>query len=146
MNIFNLLFTYDGRINRAKFWIAVLAFVVISIVIVMLLFIPVLGWIAAALGYIAMLVAGVMVGIKRLHDRDKTGWWMLLFVGVPVVLGGVTAGMNFYLDEDVSTGGTLLSMLSLAISIWAFVELGCLRGTDGPNAYGPDPLNQTATT
>jgi uncharacterized membrane protein YhaH (DUF805 family) len=34
----------------------------------------------------------------------------------------------------------LFSLASLAISIWAFVELGCLRGTAGPNKYGPDPL------
>jgi uncharacterized membrane protein YhaH (DUF805 family) len=27
-----------------------------------------------------------------------------------------------------------------AIWLWAVLELGCLRGTEGPNAYGPDPL------
>ena len=34
----------------------------------------------------------------------------------------------------------VLSLASLAISIWAIVELGCLKGTTGPNMYGPDPL------
>jgi uncharacterized membrane protein YhaH (DUF805 family) len=34
----------------------------------------------------------------------------------------------------------LLSLVSLAISLWGFVELGCLRGTIGPNQYGPDPI------
>jgi len=33
-----------------------------------------------------------------------------------------------------------LSLLSFAISIWAIVVLGFLRGTRGPNRYGPDPL------
>jgi uncharacterized membrane protein YhaH (DUF805 family) len=27
----------------------------------------------------------------------------------------------------------------MAIGLWAFVELGCLRGTIGANAYGSDP-------
>jgi uncharacterized membrane protein YhaH (DUF805 family) len=26
------------------------------------------------------------------------------------------------------------------LGIWGFVELGCLRGTAGPNRFGPDPL------
>ena len=35
---------------------------------------------------------------------------------------------------------SLLSLISFAISIWAFVELYCLRGTAGDNRYRPDPL------
>jgi uncharacterized membrane protein YhaH (DUF805 family) len=148
MNIVELLFTYEGRINRAKFWLAVLAYIVVSIVIVMLVFIPVLGWLVAVLGYIAMLVSGVMVGIKRLHDRDKSGWWMLLFMGVPMVLGLGSAGSGIYLGFDGGHhgGGMLLSLVSFAISVWAFVELGCLRGTVGANTYGPDPLDRPAGT
>ena len=29
---------------------------------------------------------------------------------------------------------------ALVISVWLFVEIGFLRGTDGPNRFGPDPL------
>jgi len=31
-------------------------------------------------------------------------------------------------------------LFSLALWVWAIVELGFLRGTKGPNRYGPDPL------
>jgi glycine/D-amino acid oxidase-like deaminating enzyme len=37
MNFMNLLFSYQGRINRGKFWLAVLAYVIISIVLALLL-------------------------------------------------------------------------------------------------------------
>jgi uncharacterized membrane protein YhaH (DUF805 family) len=37
-----------------------------------------------------------------------------------------------------------LNILSLAITLWAFVELGFWRGTFGPNRYGPDPLDDAA--
>jgi uncharacterized membrane protein YhaH (DUF805 family) len=37
-------------------------------------------------------------------------------------------------------GGFILSLAAGIIAIWGFVELGCLRGTPGPNQYGPDPL------
>ena len=34
----------------------------------------------------------------------------------------------------------LLRLAALAIFAWAFVELACLRGTQGDNRYGVDPL------
>jgi uncharacterized membrane protein YhaH (DUF805 family) len=40
--------------------------------------------------------------------------------------------------------GFVLHLVSFAITVWAFVELGCLRGTVGPNRYGPDPLEPAA--
>jgi len=36
--------------------------------------------------------------------------------------------------------GFVLGLASFVISIWALVEIGFLRGTVGPNQYGPDPL------
>lgn len=137
-----LLFSYDGRINRGKFWLAVLAYVIISIILGFLLIIPFLGWLLAGIGYIAMIVSGVFVAIKRLHDRDKPGWWVAVFYVVPMILSGVGGYMSYQaiLADETSSAGTLLSLISLAISLWAFVELGCLRGTVGPNQYGPDPI------
>lgn len=38
----------------------------------------------------------------------------------------------------------IFGLASLAISIWALVELGFLRGTVGANRYGPDPLASPA--
>ena len=39
----------------------------------------------------------------------------------------------------------VLGVASFVISIWGLVELGFLRGTVGPNPYGPDPLQPLAT-
>jgi uncharacterized membrane protein YhaH (DUF805 family) len=36
--------------------------------------------------------------------------------------------------------GAIIWALGFAVLVWAFVELGCLRGTLGPNRFGPDPL------
>ena len=85
----------------------------------------------AGIVFIAMIVSGVAVGIKRLHDRDKSGWWLLAFYLVPALLDGVGRTMN---------SPVIFGLASLAVSIWAIVELGFLRGTTGPNQYGPDPL------
>jgi uncharacterized membrane protein YhaH (DUF805 family) len=52
----------------------------------------------------------IAVGIKRFHDRNKSGWWVLIAF-VPVIGG-----------------------------LWYLIECCFLRGTAGPNTYGPDPL------
>jgi uncharacterized membrane protein YhaH (DUF805 family) len=59
--------------------------------------------------YVPMLWISLAVQVKRWHDRDKSGFWV--FIGVIPIVG----------------------------PLWAFVETGCLRGTRGPNWYGPDP-------
>ena len=121
----NLLFSVQGRANRAKFWLVALAIVVIEVI----LFAVLLGGaamsgdpeqIAAAMGPVASVVIlafvviatwmSVAVAVKRYHDRNKSGWWVLI-VFVPVIGG-----------------------------LWYLIECGFLRGTAGPNAYGPDPL------
>lgn len=83
--------------------------------------------------YIPLIWINLAIGAKRLHDRDKSAWWLLLFYAAPGILS--TAGSQM---EDV--GFIILHIISFSISVWAFVELGCLRGTPGANRYGPDPL------
>jgi uncharacterized membrane protein YhaH (DUF805 family) len=148
-----LLFGFTGRINRGKYWLAALiymaawtTFIACSLVwlgglnIDNLLSFAGAGlmiWLIGFILFIAGTWSGLAVGIKRLHDRDKSGWWILLFWLGPSVLGSWPAA------TDIG-GGFMLSLAAAAIAIWAFVELGCLRGTPGPNRYGPDPLGSPA--
>ena len=62
-------------------------------------------------GIFALLVfiPAILVYIKRFHDRDKSGWWMLIVL-IPIVG-----------------------------AIWFLVELGFLAGTPGLNRFGPPP-------
>jgi uncharacterized membrane protein YhaH (DUF805 family) len=162
MNFLHVLFSFHGRINRAKYWLAALFWVVVDIVVFGVLAVM-LGNHLLALGseptgaeivrailsfglgiilvsllvFVPMVVSWLAVGIKRLHDRDQSGWWILLFYFGPAVAG--TLAQN----SDSGAVVLILSLVSLGISIWAFVVLGCLRGTRGPNQYGPDPLGGT---
>ena len=144
----NLLFSYEGRINRAKFWLAVLVYAAASVVGTIIAFISLsemVGSLISGLVSLVSFVSGIFVAIKRLHDRDKSGWWLVLFYVAPIVLaviGGIA--WMFAAMEEGGAGAGGLGFVCLAaaaaISIWAFVEFGCLRGTVGPNQYGPDPL------
>ena len=66
--------------------------------------------IIGAIVSIAMIYPAIMLYAKRWHDRGKSGWWTLIVL-VPIIGG-----------------------------LWILVELGFLKGTDGTNQYGPDPL------
>jgi uncharacterized membrane protein YhaH (DUF805 family) len=88
---------------------------------------------------IPWLLWGFSFTTKRLHDRGKSAWWLVVFYLVPGVLGqfaeaawfGGAAGMVMHY---------VLALAAFALTIWGFVETGCLRGTAGLNTYGPDPL------
>jgi uncharacterized membrane protein YhaH (DUF805 family) len=147
MDLGNLLFSFRGRINRAKYWLAILIFILVSILAGIIGFVSGSEGLATTLSSAVSLVtfvSGILVGIKRLHDRDKSGWWLLLFYIAPGILLGVGMVSAFFglAEESAGAGmtGLLFSLAGLAIFIWAFVELGCLRGTVGSNKYGPDPL------
>ncbi len=71
--------------------------------------------------------------VKRLHDRNKGGWWMVPFFTAPILLGKVGVWLG-----DSATADFLMLVL-IALSLWGFVEILCLGGATGPNRFGPDP-------
>jgi uncharacterized membrane protein YhaH (DUF805 family) len=40
------------------------------------------------------------------------------------------------------TAAGVVGAVAIAITLWLFIEIGFLKGTQGPNRYGPDPLGQ----
>ena len=82
---------FTGRARRAEFWWFALANFIISVVfnVVGGAFTPlfsVIGFIYS----LAVLIPGIAVGIRRLHDTDRSGWWLLIalvpFVGVIILI------------------------------------------------------------
>jgi uncharacterized membrane protein YhaH (DUF805 family) len=154
MDWMTLLFSFKGRINRGKYWLAGLVYLAVWIVFIAVIFMWIGGmnidnlfslagaglliWLAGFIFFIAGTWSGLAVGVKRLHDRDKSGWWILLFWLGPSILGSWPTAV-----PDLG-GGVIIALAAGALAIWAFVELGCLRGTTGPNQYGPDPLGSPA--
>ena len=147
MNWGHLFFNFSGRINRAKYWIAILVYCAIYIVLAIVGYVTDNSAIYQAINgmlNIVILISSLAVGVKRLHDRNKSGWYLVLFYIVPGIL--VTAGIvvGTFMDDSLLLA-SVLGLAAFAIGVWAFVELGCLRGTIGPNRYGPDPLEPTAS-
>ena len=57
---------------------------------------------------------------------------------LPVTVLSVLSGLAEARDPTVAAA---LSALTLPFSIWALIELGCLKGTTGLNRFGADPLS-----
>ncbi len=127
----DLFLSFNGRINRAKWWLgSIVVFVVLVVLYTILMFVVGGGMtvnpdgtvsgggamtVVSIVIYLAALWPSLALQIKRWHDRDKSGWWVLINF-VPFIGG-----------------------------IWALIECGFLEGTKGPNKFGPDPLAQAAT-
>ena len=79
--------------------------------------------------------------VKRLHDRDITGKHVVALYGSYVLVYGL--GMEW--DGKGPVTFAVLPMFALLVYfIYLVIIGGFLRGTDGPNRYGPDPLQGSA--
>jgi uncharacterized membrane protein YhaH (DUF805 family) len=134
MNAVRFLFLSTGRINRAKFWLGLL---IAKIILIGFLILSAV-FATQKLMAVAVLVAGVAIyawlltaiSAKRLHDMDVRAWWFAAMVGGPVIISA--AGEAAQMQP--------LNALAGLISLGMLIILGAVEGTQGPNRFGPDPL------
>lgn len=148
---------FSGRSSRAEYWWFVLFSILISIpagIIDALLGFQLIG----ALVSLGLILPSLAVGVRRLHDIDRTGWWVLApaLIILPTVAiagvmgaGGAIAGLLGSGDvAGLGAGGAMLvvgigllagGVVALLMLVWY-----CTRGTAGDNRYGPDPLTVAA--
>jgi uncharacterized membrane protein YhaH (DUF805 family) len=142
-----LFFSLDGRINRAKYWIGSLLIGAAGIV-AMLLIVWAVGLsdpavklaIAVAL---ALMYPTYAVMAKRFQDRNRPGT-LALFGIVPLILSNLLYTFGIFDPANPTTLSQIFDLALVGISIWLLIDLGILKGTQGPNRYGADPLGRQA--
>ncbi len=107
------LLTTNGRIPRSTFW----AFSALVYGLILLLgslsefkSFPESARLILSILVFPVVLMGIIVQVKRWHDRDKSGWWVLI---------------NF---------------IPILGNVWSLIECGFVKGTNGQNRFGPDPL------
>jgi len=100
---------FEGRISRSEFWLKGFLPIVVINLLISAIDSVITGGLIAALAGIVLIYPSVAIGVKRFHDRNKSGWWVLI---------------------------TLIPVIGW---IWYLVECGILQGSAGNNDYGPDP-------
>jgi uncharacterized membrane protein YhaH (DUF805 family) len=96
---------------------------------------------------LAILVPNIAVSVRRLHDTDRSGWWILMPI-IPYAIGaiGLLSSMAGGAGAAPGTGMMAIFGIAMVIGLIAAIVLlvwYCLRGTPGPNRFGADPLSPT---
>ncbi len=107
------ILSFEGRISLKPYWILVLV-IFIGTIITTVIDMNMTGQetgLTTVLFTLIILWPALAIQVKRWHDRDKSGWWVLINL-VPIIG-----------------------------PIWAIIENGFLPGTEGRNLYGENPLN-----
>lgn len=141
-----LLLSLRGRINRARFWIGTLILAAISAAATYLI-LAIVGVSEQAVLLsmaVALLLAYPSYALmaKRFQDRGKPG--LLALVGI-VPAYTVNLLQTFRVIDPYAPTPLYhaLNYAVIGIGLWFLLELGFLKGTPGPNRYGPDPLGQS---
>jgi uncharacterized membrane protein YhaH (DUF805 family) len=111
------LFSFKGRATRLEYWMYNVA-LIYATVIAGIIFIALgeeVGGIVFVVFYLFFIWSLIAIQVKRWQDRDKSGWWILINL-VPIIG-----------------------------SIWALIDNGFLRGTEGMNRFGEDPLERSTS-
>ena len=144
--LFEFMFGASGRINRAKYWKSILIYCIAGLLVGVILMTA--AGLAAPLFIIALVVVlipwliwGFAIHTERLHDRDKSAWWLVVFFLAPGVVGHL-ADMPLLRGSAAIALHYVLALAAFALTVWGFIEIGCLRGTEGPNRYGANPLRR----
>jgi uncharacterized membrane protein YhaH (DUF805 family) len=122
-------FSFAGRISRQQYWLKyVLLLTVIEVV-----------------GIVAGAAINLSLGLEPVAAGDNgplvfPGGLVSLLVSLAVIVPGFAGLAKRCHDRDRSGWFQLISLIPLIGSIWLLVEVGFLRGTPGPNRFGPDPL------
>jgi uncharacterized membrane protein YhaH (DUF805 family) len=91
---------------------------------------------------LALLLPSLAVSVRRLHDIDRTGWWILIIYVAVLVLAFVAIGAAF---TGHAAAAVIMLLIMLALCVWLIVWFAT-KGTAGPNRFGPDPLADDATS
>ena len=94
---------FSGRSSRSAYWwwflFAFLAGIAAQILDAIISTAPVINAIVA----LGLLLPGLAVAVRRLHDRGKSGWW--LFIGVIPIIGAIILLVWFVKEGDMGENG-----------------------------------------
>ena len=148
-NCFLKYATFTGRARRAEYWYFVLfstlARLVTTILDAGIGMHGTSGGPFSALLSLGLFIPSLAVLTRRLHDTDRSGFWVLGFYGVVFagLIGIVIAMFMMSRGAEARPGAVVtlvvLGLAMLGASIWLLV-ITVTKGTNGPNRYGPDPL------
>lgn len=127
------LFKFKGRATRSEFWWFALFVMLVNMTcgFVFSLFPPMLDASLSLAVSLLLFPANLGVTVRRFHDRNLSGWWLLLpaaLLSLWVLAGG-----------PAHEPGVISSSVALAMCV-CYLAILCMPGQPDSNKYGPPPL------
>jgi len=89
---------------------------------------------------LATIVPSIAVGVRRLHDTDRSGWWLLS--PIPGGIAGAVAGGVIGMAVGSGLGGTMIGgIVGAVVASIALFVFNVSEGDRGANRFGADPKN-----
>lgn len=134
---------FQGRARRTEYWMFILINLLFSLGFLSLDILildhnplePTDIAILQTIYSLAVLLPTIAVSVRRLHDTNRSGWWVLIAF-LPGLLGGFISGLNI-VSSSIQTILSLVTFVGIIVLIVFFAT----EGHRGPNQYGPDPKN-----
>lgn len=89
-SVFSNYATFSGRARRAEYWWFILFSLIVSLVLGfvdgftgMMMGAGDMG-VLSTIWSLGALIPSIAVGVRRLHDIDRTGWWLLIWL-IPII-------------------------------------------------------------
>jgi uncharacterized membrane protein YhaH (DUF805 family) len=134
---------FSGRASRPEYWWFVLglivAYIVISIVESIMGINHMVGGVYGPLMillWLGTIVPQISVGVRRLHDTNRSGWWLLLPL-IPYCLAFILGGSAMMSGSMTGLGVAGIFLMIGAVCAIALLVFMILPGTPGDNRYGP---------
>lgn len=131
---------FSGRAPRAEYWWFYLATMIAQVSLTIID--EALGeWSPlASLFSLAILVPWLAVTVRRLHDTNRSGWWLLSLVMLISFIVAIAVAGAIDRDAIGTMSGLIIvgGMVAIAAGVALFL-FSVLPGSEGPNRYGPDP-------
>lgn len=89
---------FQGRARRKEYWMFVLFSIIISIVLAVLESLLGIKNALSGLYSLAVLLPSLAVGVRRLHDTGRSGWWLL--IGLIPIVGSIILLLFMCLDSE----------------------------------------------
>jgi uncharacterized membrane protein YhaH (DUF805 family) len=142
---------WRGRISRKGFYgsigllylVTILGFPIAMVIVVM--FGPAaLGWASPlpwASAALSLATVAFLFGafVRRLHDRNRPSWWLLVFFGPHIACALALSQIPETDQKTLMLGFIGACFIAAPFLAWGLVELLLLAGSTGQNRFGPDP-------
>jgi uncharacterized membrane protein YhaH (DUF805 family) len=130
-SVFDKYATFIGRARRSEYW---WWFLFETISNLATCWIPIIHTLVS----LGLLLPSLAVGVRRLHDTDRIGWFILLpAVAFPIFLAGFAARVG---AGSSGVGIIVIGCLIFVGLVIVNLVWFCTRGTIGTNRFGPDPI------